>query len=253
MKKVVVRVAALLVFLIALGFTPFVALGDTFNIVPYYATGSDGDWWKYQYTKLPVAPTNPDFSPEFTVAKTLITLGKFTWGPWILPDKTDTYTYSADTTNLYFYDSIGNLAATVDGLVKLDTFIASPFPGNTGMQAYYTRLPSADVMAGTFADILVEIILDMAYPENEANRILNQALGMPLGAGGGVTHISGLARTIGEIINIDFDAADPDGRILWSYELAEFNVHTPSAPLPGTLLLLGSGLVGLMGLRRRLG
>lgn len=242
MNKGLVGVAALLVFLVASGFTSVIALADTFNIIPYYATGSDGDWWQYQYTKLPVESQNPDFSPSFTVNQELLSSGIFSQGPWKLPNKTENETrfYRADATHLYLYDSSGNLTYTINGLVQLEEFIDSPFPGNTGMKAYFSRLSSGEVLAGTFSDILVYVVLDTSIPQNPGNTYLQNLLGMPSAAPGGVTRLSALARGVGEIINIDWTSEPLEAYSHWgTYELAAYSVH---APAPGTLILLGSGL-----------
>lgn len=243
MNKVLQRVAALLVLLLALGFAPLTALGDSFNIIQYFATGGDGDWWQYEYTYLPVSTSNPGFSPAFKVNQTLLPSGIFSNGPWILPDKTTTDFGQADATNLYLYDFSGTLQATVNGVIEIDSFIDSPFPGNTGMKAYFGIQPSMDVIAGTFTDILIYVVLDMAFTENKANITYHNLIGMPLGSGWGVTHISGMVRGLGKIVNIDFEAADPEGTRLWQYQLAAYSVQTP---IPATLLLLGSGLCSLI-------
>jgi hypothetical protein len=248
MKKVLTLALAVLVLLLALGLTPLNAqAGSTINIVSYYATGGDGDWWEYRYTIEPASTTNPNFSSPFTVTQTRSASGILTQGSWILPDKSTTYYASADATHLYLYDASGNLVSTVDCQVESGPLIDSPFPGNEGMRAYFTLISSYTGTFQTFANVLVYVVLDTNYGATGATDFVNKLFGIDIpDSEWGLTHVSALARGIGEIINIDFDAES--GALLWQYELAATSVQ---APAPGTLVLLGSGLSSLVLFGRR--
>ena len=83
----------------------------------------------------------------------------------------------------------------------------------------------------------------MAYERNNANDSLYNYIGLPTDIDYGVTHISLMALGIGEILNVDIDAETGDS--LFEYQLA-----ATSVPLPAAWLLFGSGIIGLIGVRK---
>ena len=247
MKPPRILLVACLVGISLLGLTASATPAADINLVPYYATGGDGDWWTYRFVQVPASISNPAFTLEVTMVQTLLPGNYYKIGPdpqdW--PNAT-TYRYgNADATHIYLYDASGTLQDTIYGIVPLDTLIDSPFPNNVGSKAYFTLLPSFTVIAGTYTDILLYITLDTDFLyRTAANEYLYNLVGLPENIDIAVTHISGTVCNLGEIINVDIDAAT--GNLLYEYQLV-----ATSVPVPGALILLGSGLTCLGLYRQR--
>ena len=116
--------------------------------------------------------------PGFTLRVSPITSGKYAgkyyWGDWNIPNnETDAWRIVGwDATNLYMYASQGGDFANpvvIPRVQPLDTIIPSPIPGDTDYPWYFTFRPSLTVPAGTFNNVLLDLVLDNNYPANSVN------------------------------------------------------------------------------------
>lgn len=218
---------------------------STVNISEYLTAGGVGDWWTYTYAY----PLGQD---DFTVSLTEVTeapyAGKYRIGDYRFPDSSIQWFISdRDENNIYVYydNSYGPYEppVVIGGLVELNQIIGSPFPQDNDCPWYFKKQDSLTVPAGTFDDILVHIALDMNYGPNAANDLLGlDRADIPYA----VTHVSWIAHSIGEVMDIDIDASSPSGDTLFAYQL-----KGTSIPIPSTIFLLAAGLIGLLGFRRR--
>lgn len=174
--------------------------------------------------------------PGFTTRVSPITSGKYAgkyyWGDWnIPPNENNAWRIVGwDATNLYMYASqAGDFPnpVVIPRVQLLDTIIPSPIPGNTDYPWYYTFRSSLTVPAGTFNNVLLDLVLDNHYPPNSVNAILG------LGSIPAITSVTYLAQGIGEILTADIDAASGD--TIYCYQLQSTGV--PSY-LPALMMLL---------------
>jgi hypothetical protein len=254
MKKIGLVLTIALIFSFAAGLQP--VRGETINIIPYYVTGGEGASWTYEYDTNYSSPT----PSAFTVTQTQVTSGIYAGlsqiGNYVNPDNSINWRiFDADANSISLYanqnGAFSPSPTVVNGTVTLDEFVTSPFPNNEEMVVYFTTTTEElSTPAGTFNDLLVYVVFDTNYPNNnnESNTALEENLNMAPSEYN-VTHLSVLACGIGEVLNIDFDAAT--GNILSEYMLTNTNLsQCPGTPLPSTLLCLVSGLLGLAGWRR---
>ena len=194
------------------------------NIVPYMGAGEDGGWWKYTYTR---TPPNPVYN-AFTLKMTLITSGEYQgktrWGTWRYPDgKKVYYIFSRDTDHLYIYSENGTKLdppVVIEGWQILNKIIPNPANPESSSAWYLKRQASLTVPAGTFKDVLVKIDLDKDFAPNEINDLLGlDRAKVPYA----VTHVEWHAYGVGELLNIDLDAAS--GSIVYVYKLTSTNMH----------------------------
>ena len=211
------------------------------NVLPYYVAGNVGDSWTYTYV-------TPSGTPDFIVTLTRVTsgsfAGKFRLGDYVSPGgSTDWQIFDSDTNgiNVYATGSAGifNPPGQIGLLQPLNEMIVTPLPIPDNYW-YFQQLASLTVPAGTFNDILVNIALDSNFGPNGANT----SFGLdPVEVPYGVTHVEWMAAGIGVIQNVDIDAES--GNLVY-----EFQLKATSVPLPTSLVMLGSGLLGLIGWRK---
>ena len=89
---------------------------------------------------------------------------------------------------------------------------------------------------------LAYVVLDTRFERNSFNVILENGYDLPFSEYG-VTGVALMALGIGEIRNLDIDAES--GNLLFDYQLT-----ATSVPLPASWLLFGSGIIGLIGVRK---
>ncbi|MFA4901723.1 MAG: hypothetical protein WC600_03155 [Desulfobaccales bacterium] len=213
------------------------AAATEINILPYYVAGNVGDYWTYAY----IAPTGV---PDFTLALTQVGSGPLT-GKYRLGDGTDWRIYDWDASGVNVYENEGIVYSPpikIDAIQQLDEVVVSPFPEHADFPWYFQKLGSSlTVLAGTFDDVLVQFALDKNFggPTKANDEFVLDYTAVPYG----VTHVSWMAAGIGEIQNRDYDEF---GNMLFEYQL-----KATSVPLPPSLVLLGSGLLGLLALRKR--
>lgn len=117
-------------------------------------------------------------------------------------------------------------------------------PVNPSMYLFWD-IPSITVQAGTYNDVLALVWLDgnPIFGPNAANTLLGLDSLITTAA---VTDIDFFARGVGQVafagIKASTGLSDGDG-----YEL----VSTSVVPIPAAVWLLGSGLIGLIGVARR--
>jgi len=208
------------------------AQAATFDKFDYWIPKPLNRWCSYSYLS-PVGFTG------FTIRISPITSGKYAgkyyWGDWNVPqNETDVWRIvSWDSTNFYLHASqLGGdfpSPVVIPRICSLDTIIPSPIPGDTHCPWYYTFRPNLTVPAGTFKDVLLDLVLDTDYPPNSMNTALE--LSLPHA----VTYVGVFAKGIGEIWSADIDAAS--GAIRYSYQLQSTGI---SSAFPAMLpLLLG--------------
>lgn len=180
----------------------------------------------------------PEGFPGFTLRFTPVTsgpyAGKYRMGDWNTPEDElavwRIVSWDAQVLYVYADSQIGDLPSPVwfSTTFPQDTAIPNPLPGEEGIYWYFKTIPSFTVAAGTFSDILIDIILDSAYPPNSRNAALG--LTVPYA----VTCVTYYGRGIGELKMEDVEAQT--GNIRFSYELQSTGV---GGGTPSVLLLLG--------------
>ena len=234
--------SAVIVVLVALTLClPFWPGGDQaaaaeINILPYYVTGNVGDYWTYAY----VTPTGV---PDFTFTLTQITSGPYT-GKYRLGDGTDNQIFDSDASGITVYEIGGTVYSPpfkINALQPLEVVFDSPNPDDACCPWYLQKLGSSlTVLAGTFNDVLIQFALDKTFggPTKANDEFGLDHNAVPYG----VTHVSWMAAGIGEIQNRDYDEV--------GNELYEYQLKASSVPVPAPLVMLGSGLLGLLGWRK---
>ena len=185
-------------------------------------------WCSYSY----LAPVG---FPGFTLRVSPITsgnyAGKYHWGDWNIPQNGNNawYIISWDATNFYMYASqLGGDFPTpvvIPRVQALDTVITSPIPGDTDYPWYFTFRPSLTVPAGTFNNVLLDLVLDINYPPNSVNAFLG------LNSIPGITYVTVRANGIGEIWSADIDAASGDIRYCYQLQSTGISSYLPALPL----------------------
>lgn len=219
------------------------------NILPYYVPGSVGDYWTYAFIF-------PSGTPDFTVNLTQVTsgplTGKYRYGDFVDIIDTPHLQYrigdwDSSGINIYELNGVGfSPPVKIDALQQLEAIITT-FPDDPSHVHYFQQLSSLTVLAGTFADILVDITLTKDFGPNDANT----EFGLDPSITYGVTHVVWMVAGIGEIQNRDYEYSD-EGKMLFEYQLKDTSVTLPvsTVPLPAPLVMLGSGLLGLIGWRK---
>lgn len=184
-------------------------------------------WCSYSYL-------SPVGFPGFTLRVSPITSGKYAgkyyWGDWNIPNnETDAWRIVTwDATNLYMYASQlgGDFAnpVVIPRVQTLDTQIPSPVPGNDDNPWYFTFRPSLTVPAGTFYNVLLDLVLDTTCDPNS----VNHALG--LDSIPAITSVTYLVQGIGEIANADIDA--DSGQVNYNYVLQSTGISSFLPALP---------------------
>jgi hypothetical protein len=221
------------------------------NVLPYYGVNNVkvGDYWTYAYDE-------PLGAPDFTVTVTDVTSGPLA-GDYRLGDYeiigrgTDWRIMNWDATGITVYETA--LEGVLDPPLKIkamqppEELVNVPVYGSLIVDPinywYYEKLSSSlTVPAGTFNDLLLNLVFDEHYGPNSANTYFGLE---PVAIPYAVTEANWLALGIGEIQTAEIDAETGD--LVSLYQLKATNV-----PLPPSLILLGSGLLGLLAARRRL-
>ena len=137
---------------------------------------------------------------------------------------------SWDAQALYVYadSQIGDLPTPVwfSTIFSQSTAIPNPLPGEGGIYWYFKKIPSFTVAAGTFSDVLIDVVLDSAYPPNSMNAALN--LTVPYA----VTVVTYYGQGIGELKMMDVEAQTGNIRF------ATIARCRRRGGTPGTMLLL---------------
>jgi len=210
------------------------------NILPYYINGAVGDSWTYTFKFSP----EDDFTVKLTLVDSGVWFGKYRMGDFVdIIDVPHLQYHIADwdSTGITVYATERGVLSTpvkLDAVQPFDTIIANPFSDDEDVW-YVQKLSSLTVAAGTFYDGLVLLHLDTTFGPTRAI----DAFGLDPTIAYGVTHVEWMAAGIGRIQDRDYNEL---GTMLFEYQL-----KATSVPLPGSLLLLGSGLAGLIGLRRK--
>jgi hypothetical protein len=201
------------------------------NLVDYFVPGPFSRWCTYSY----LTPVGfPGFTLRFTPVTSGKYAGKYRMGDWNTPENELAVwrIVSWDQQAIYVYadSQIGDLPSPVSfsTIFPENTPVPNPLPNEEGIYWYFKTLPSLTVAAGTFKDVLLDIVLDAAYPPNAMNTELG--LSVPYA----VTSVTYYARGIGEIKNLDVEAQT--GNIRFSYQLQDTGF---TASMPWVQLLLG--------------
>ncbi|MEJ2672589.1 MAG: hypothetical protein P8168_10410 [Deltaproteobacteria bacterium] len=255
MSKRLVVIAALVAMILGLALCQAgeQAWAKEINVLPYYGANNFkvGDYWTYAYDEPPGAP-------DFTVAVTEVTSGPFA-GDYrlgnyeIIGRGTDWRILNWDATGISVYETALEgvlcppLKINAEQPQPLEELVNVPVYGSLNYDPinywYYQKLSSSlTVPAGTFNDLLLNLVFDEHYGPNSANTYFGLD---PATVPYAVTEANWSARGIGEIQVAEIDAES--GELISLYQLKATNV-----PLPPSLVLLGSGLLGLWAARRRL-
>jgi len=201
------------------------------NLVNYFLPNPLPRWCRYAYI-------TPAGFPGFTLRFTLITsdpyAGKYRMGDWHTPEDElavwRIVSWDAQAIYVYGDSQIGYLPSPVwfSTIFPLNTPVPNPLP-EPGIYWYFKAIPSLTVAAGTFNDVLIDIVLDSAYPPNSANTALG--LTVPYA----VTCVTYYGRGIGELLMADVDAQT--GSIMFSYQLQSTGVGGGGS-IPAVELLL---------------
>lgn len=200
------------------------------NLLHYFVPAPLPRWCRYSY----LTPAGfPGFTLRFTPVTSGKYAGKYRMGDWNTPgDELAVWRIvSWDLQSLFVYadSQIGDLPSPVSfsTVFPMNTPIPNPLPNETGIYWYFKTLPSLTVAAGTFKDVLLDIVLDSAYPPNA----MNTALGLSVPYA--VTCVTYYGRYIGELKMMDVEAQT--GNINFSYQLQS----TGPGGLPWLQFLLG--------------
>ena len=225
------------------------AAATEINVLPYYGANNlkAGDYYVYSYD-------TPGGTPDFTVILTQVTTGSFAGnyrlGDFQLVGKgTDWRIMEWDATGITIHETglAGVLSPPliIDALQPLETLINFPINGSLYQELvnywHYKELDtSVTVPAGTFTDVLLNFVFDETVGPNDVNAYFDLD---PTTVPYGITEVTWLAAGVGEIQVADINAAT--GEVVSLYQL-----KATSVPLPASVLLLGSGLLGLIGWRK---
>jgi hypothetical protein len=219
------------------------------NVLPYYTFNNlkVGDYWTYSYE-------TPSTAPDFTATVTEVTsgplAGNYRLGDYELVGKgTDWRITNWDNTGITIYETALTGApftppAKINAIQPLDELINVPLnPYDPVNYWYYRKLSSSlTVPAGTFDDLLLNFVFNEHFGPNGVNAYFGLD---PTTIPYAITEVNWIARGVGEIQTADIDAETGD--LVFLYQLKATNV-----PLPPSLVLLGSGVLGLLAARRRL-
>jgi hypothetical protein len=227
MKK---RLAAIVVVLAIMCLTGWVggpkeAAAAEINILPYYVAGEVGDSWTYSFIYIdPAYPIEPDFTVNFTQVTSGDLAGKYRIGDFLDIIDSPHLQYRIgdwDASGINVYEQSGTVFSPpvkIDAVQPLDVMV-DPFPDTDEHVHVLQKLGS---LTGA------EFGLDpVAFPYQ-------------------VTHVWWYAAGFGEIQNRDYEPS-LEGKMLFEYQLKATSV----VPLPAPLVMLGSGLLGLLGWRKR--
>ena len=203
------------------------------NISDYYFSNGVGDQWTYTYTK----PLGID---DFTVSITLVTTapyaGKNRMGDYHYPDGSTLWRIT-DMVADWFYVYYDSNHGVYDPVIAFYTVY--PIETLIDMEDlspncpwYFQKLVSFSVPAGTFQDILVNIVVDKSFGPTSANGLFGlDHTKVPYG----VTHVSWYARGVGELQNTDFDEF---GNVVYTYQLKSTNATPGRKGLAAIYMLL---------------
>jgi hypothetical protein len=201
------------------------------NLLNYFVPTPLSRWCRYSY----LTPAGfPGFTLRFTPIASGPYAGKYRMGDWNTPeDELAVWRIvSWDAQALYVYgdSQIGYLPSPVwfSTTFLQNTPIPNPLPGAEGIYWYFKTIPSLTVAAGTFSDVLLDIVLDSAYGPNS----MNTALGLTVPYA--VTCATAYGRGIGELAMMDVEAQSGDIRFSYQLQSTGIGGGTP----PGVLLLL---------------
>jgi len=226
---------------------PKEAAAAEINILPYYVAGEVGDSWTYSF----IYPSGID---DFTVNLTQVTSGELA-GKYRIGDFLDIidaphirWSFADwDASGINVYEQSGTVFSPpvrIDAVQPLDVMV-DPFPDSDEHIHVLQKLGSLTVLAGTFNDILVDINLYKRFGPTSSHAEFGLD---PVAFPYEVTHVVWYAAGFGEIQNRDYEPSE-EGPMLFEYQLKATSV----VPLPTPLVMLGSGLLGLLAFRRGLG
>lgn len=202
------------------------------NLLDYWFSKGVGDQWTYTYTQ-------PPGIADFTVSITLVTTdpyaGKYRLGDYHYPDGSTLWKI-IDWVTDWIYMYYDSQHGVYDPVVALYTIYPLETLIDMGQISpncpwYFQKMASFTVPAGTFQDILVQIVVDKSFGPTPANDLFGlDHTKVPYG----VTHVNWYARGVGELQNMDFDEL---GNIVYTYQLKSTNV-TPRRKGLATIYML---------------